>query len=113
MGQFGCLQSIKNLPSEKTLVALVKQAAKLNDDGVRAPRAKKAPKAPLPMPAGLAAALRKHRKAQAAFEAFSPSHKREYIEWIADASQEATRERRIATALEWLSEGKPRNWKYR
>jgi uncharacterized protein YdeI (YjbR/CyaY-like superfamily) len=48
----------------------------------------------------------------ATFEAFSPSHKREYVEWIVEAKQEATRHQRLNTAIEWLAEGKPRNWKY-
>jgi uncharacterized protein YdeI (YjbR/CyaY-like superfamily) len=112
MGQFGCVTSIADLPSAPKLIALVKKAAALNDEGIKAPRVKKAPKAPLPMPAAFAAALREDKKAQAAFKAFSPSHRREYIEWIAEAKQEATRQRRIATALGWLAEGKSRNWKY-
>ena len=76
------------------------------------PRAKTAPKPPLKTPAAFATALKKNRKAQANFDAFPPSHKREYIEWITDAKQEATRERRIDTAVEWIAEGKQRNWKY-
>jgi bacteriocin resistance YdeI/OmpD-like protein len=43
---------------------------------------------------------------------FSPSHRREYIEWLTEAKTEATRAKRLATALEWMAEGKPRNWKY-
>src|SRR5687768_10808963 len=103
MGQFGCVKSIKDLPPEKELIALVKAAVKLNEEGVKPPREKKAPKAALSTPPAFAAALKKNKKAHAAFNAFSPSHRREYVEWIADAKQEATRERRIATALEWLS----------
>ena len=112
MGQFGCVKSIKDLPPEKELIALVKAAAKLNEEGLKVPREKKVPKAELRMPPAFVAALKKNKKAQAAFDAFSPSHRREYVEWIAEAKQETTRERRIATALEWLSEGKSRNWKY-
>lgn len=112
MTQFSCIRSTADLPKEKALVALVREAAALNEAGVKAPRARKPPKAALPTPPAFAAALKKDRKAQAAFEALSPSHRREYIEWIADAKQDATRERRIATALEWLAEGKSRNWKY-
>jgi uncharacterized protein YdeI (YjbR/CyaY-like superfamily) len=58
------------------------------------------------------AALRKNPKALAAFEAFSPSHNREYVEWIVEARQEETRQRRMATAVEWIAQGKSRNWKY-
>ena len=112
MGQFGCVKSIKDLPPQKELIGLVKAAAKLNDEGVTAKREKKAPKPALPTPPVLTAALKKNKKAQAAFDALSPSHRREYVEWIAEAKQEATRERRIATTLEWLTEGKTRNWKY-
>jgi len=88
-------------------------AAQLNEDGVKMPaRLPKAPKKELPVPAGLIAALKKNKKAQANFEAFPPSHRREYIEWITEAKTEETREKRIATTLEWLVEGKSRNWKY-
>jgi uncharacterized protein YdeI (YjbR/CyaY-like superfamily) len=59
-----------------------------------------------------AKALARDKKAKQHFDDFSPSHQREYMEWIGDAKQDATRERRIATALEWLAEGKARNWKY-
>lgn len=112
MGQYGCIKSIKDLPPTKELVALVKAAAKLNEEGVKAPPVKKAPKAPLSVPSAFASALKKNTKAEAAFEALSPSHRREYLEWIGDAKQQATRERRIAKTLVWLSEGKSLNWKY-
>ncbi len=112
MGQFGCIKSIDDLPPEKKLIALVKQAARLNEEGVKAPRPKTAPKGALAVPGYFSAALKKNRKAQAAFDALSPSHKREYVEWITEAKQEATRARRMATALAWLAEGKSRNWKY-
>lgn len=112
MVQFGCIKSMDDLPEESKLIALVRAAARLNDDGVKTPRAKKPPKPPLKMPAELAAALKQHAKAHATFEAFSPSHKREYLEWIIEAKQPATRARRIATTIEWLSEGRTRNWKY-
>lgn len=115
MGQFGRITSLNDLPSEKKLIALVKKAAKLNEDGVKVERkAKRAPRSrTVRVPDDLLAAFDTKRKARAAFEAFSPSHKREYVEWITGAKQKATRERRIATALEWLSEGKSLNWKYR
>ena len=64
------------------------------------------------MPADLTAALNKGGKARDAFKALSPSHKREYIEWITEAKTDETRGRRIKTAIEWMSEGKARNWKY-
>ena len=58
------------------------------------------------------AALKKNKKALATYEQFPPGQKREYVEWITEAKQEATRQKRLATAVEWMSEGKPRNWKY-
>lgn len=112
MAQFGQVKSIGDLPSEKRLVALVKQAAELNEQGVKVPRMRTAPKPPLKMPPYFAGALKKNRKAFASFERFSPSHKREYIEWITEAKQDATRDRRIATAVEWIAAGRSRNWKY-
>jgi uncharacterized protein YdeI (YjbR/CyaY-like superfamily) len=112
MDQFGRLTSLEDLPSEKTLIGLVKQAVKLNDAGIKLSREKKPPKPPAKVPADLAAALKKNSKARAAFDAFSPSHRREYVEWITDAKQEATRQRRLDTAIQWIAEGKGRNWKY-
>ena len=114
MGSFGRITKVSDLPPRSTLAGYVKRAAKLNDDGTPRPKSKmpKPPKKAIPMPADFAAALKKHKKAQATFEGFSPSHRREYLEWITEAKQEATRKRRMATAIEWLSEGKSLNWKY-
>ncbi len=113
MGHFDRIGSLKDLPADKIMVALVKEAALLNEQGIKKPLpAKKAPKAALPEPAALTTALKKNKKARAVFDAFPPSHRREYIEWIAEAKTEATREKRIATTVEWLVEGKSRHWKY-
>jgi uncharacterized protein YdeI (YjbR/CyaY-like superfamily) len=106
-----CITSVKDLPSDATMLGLVKKAAKLNEDGVKAPRTSKKRK-PLPMPDDFAAALKRSKRAAANFDAFSPSGKRDYIEWIIEAKTDATRERRLATAIEWIAEGKSRNWKY-
>ena len=109
MGQLGKLTSVHDLP--KDLEALIAKAADMSAAAV-APKPKKAPK---PMPdvhPDFAAALDKAPKAKATMEAFPPSCRREYLEWIAEAKQDATRSKRIATAIEWLSEGKRRNWKY-
>jgi uncharacterized protein YdeI (YjbR/CyaY-like superfamily) len=111
MGQFGRITSVDDLPPEKTLVRLVKAAAKLNDEGVKAPRRKTTIRKVI-VPGYMTAALKKNPKAKATFDAFSPSHQREYVEWITEAKTEATRDRRLATALEWLAEGKSRNWRY-
>ncbi|MBC7991333.1 MAG: YdeI/OmpD-associated family protein [Luteimonas sp.] len=113
MGQFGRISKLSDLPSKKTLAGYVKQAMALNEQGVKSPRTKNAaPKPPLPVPADLAAALKKDAKARATFGAFPPSHRREYIEWITEAKRDETRQRRLAQTLEWLAQGKPRYWKY-
>ncbi len=84
----------------------------LNESGVNVPRKPKRAAKALAVPDYLAAALKKNKKALATFESFSPSHKREYVEWITEAKGEDTRQRRLEQALEWMAEGKPRNWKY-
>ena len=84
----------------------------LNDQGVTVARPPKARRTEAAVPDDMAAALKTNRKARAAFEAFPPSHRREYIEWITEAKTEPTRMRRLGQAIEWLAEGKPRNWKY-
>lgn len=114
MGSYGRLTTVKDLPPRKQLVAHIRKAMKLNEDGVKAPSVRKstASKPPPAAPADLVAALKKNAKAKATFEAFPPSHKREYIEWLTDARREETRLKRLAQAIEWMAEGKPRNWKY-
>ena len=112
MGQFGRITALSDLPGEKTLVRIVQAAAKLNDDKVAVPRSKPKPKPPIKVPPYFSAALTKNKKAAAAFEAFPPSHRREYLEWVTEAKTEETRNKRLATAVEWIAEGKGRNWKY-
>jgi hypothetical protein len=113
MGNFGRIRGLGDLPPDKVIADYVKQAMKLNDEHVPAPHMKsRKVRKPLPMPPFLKAALARDKKALAAFEAFPPSHKREYIEWLTGAKTDATREKRLATALEWIAEGKGRNWKY-
>jgi hypothetical protein len=112
MGQFGRFESIDDLPSEKALIRMVKEAVALNDAGVKVKRVLKAPKPPLKAPAYMLAAIKKTKKAFDAYQAFSPSHQREYVEWITDAKTDETRDRRLETAVQWLAEGKSRNWKY-
>jgi uncharacterized protein YdeI (YjbR/CyaY-like superfamily) len=111
-GNFGKIASVDDLPPDKVLAGYFKQAAELNESGVKVKKAPAASKKPIPVPTVLSKALAKNAKARAAFEAFSPSHQREYIEWITEAKSEETRERRISTALEWMADGKSRNWKY-
>ena len=113
MGSYGKMASLKDLPPKKTLLAHVRKAMKLNEDGVKSPvRRKSAPKPPPEAPHDLAAALEKNKAAKATFDAFPPSCKREYVEWIVEAKREETRAKRLAQAVEWMAEGKRRNWKY-
>lgn len=113
MGQFGRVTSLADLPPRRELVRAIRQAATA---AANAPAVKAAPrkavKAPLAVPAELAAALAGHRQAQAAFEAMAPSHRREYVEWISEAKRDETRARRVAQAVALLAESKSRNWKY-
>jgi uncharacterized protein YdeI (YjbR/CyaY-like superfamily) len=112
MGQFGKLTKVSDLPPKNVLAGYIKKAMALNDEGVKAPRRRKAARKPIRVPPDLAAALKKNKAARATFEAFSPSHQREYIEWITEAKTDATRARRLGTTIEWLVEGKARSWKY-
>jgi uncharacterized protein YdeI (YjbR/CyaY-like superfamily) len=113
MGHLDRLTSVKDLPADKIMVAYLKEAAQLIKDGKKKPApARNAPKPELPMPPALAAALKKNKKAQTSFDGFPPGHRREYIEWISEAKTDETRDKRIATTIEWLMEGKSRNWKY-
>ena len=111
-GNFGRLTKVTDLPRQSALTRYLKEGMRLNEEGIAVKRTRSAPKKPLPVPADLAAGLLKNRKARATFEGFAPSHRREYIEWITEAKREETRARRLATTLEWLAEGKSRNWKY-
>jgi len=106
------LTDAAQLPAPAILAKYVRAAAALNASGAPRPKPKRAPRPPPRTPADLAAALKTHAKARATFDAFPPSHKREYVEWITEAKQPETRARRLATTLEWLGQGKSRNWKY-
>jgi uncharacterized protein YdeI (YjbR/CyaY-like superfamily) len=110
MGQLGKLTSVDQLPPN--LDEMIAKAAELSSSAPAPRKPKDAPKPPPEIHPEFAAALSIAPKARAALEGFSPSARREYLEWIADAKQDATRQKRIATAVEWLSEGKKRNWKY-
>jgi uncharacterized protein YdeI (YjbR/CyaY-like superfamily) len=112
MGQFGKLTSVADLPPDGELDRLIKEAAKVAKNAPAPRKTKHAPKPPPQMHPDFAAALSKAPKAKAALDGFPPSAQRDYLEWISEAKQDATRHKRIATAVEWLSEGKRRNWKY-
>jgi uncharacterized protein YdeI (YjbR/CyaY-like superfamily) len=113
MGQFGRITGLADLPADKVLTSYIKQAVKLNLEGIqKAPRPRPKERKPLVIPDYFKASLRKNKKAQATFDGFSPSHKKEYVEWVTEAKQEETRQRRLETAIEWMAKGKSRNWKY-
>jgi uncharacterized protein YdeI (YjbR/CyaY-like superfamily) len=112
MGQFGRITSLADLPGDKILTGYIKRAVELNETGIKKPdRAR--PKKELVVPDYFLAALRMNKAALATFENFSPSCKREYVEWITEAKREETRAKRLKTAIEWMAQGKPHNWKYR
>jgi len=112
MGQFGKIKSLQELPTDAELDTLIRDAARLAKNAPAPRKAKHAPKPAPELHPEFAAALDRAPKAKATMEGFPPSCRREYLEWVAEAKQDATRHKRIATAIEWLSEGKRRNWKY-
>ena len=112
MGSFGRITSVKDLPSDKVMIGLIHQAIELNEKGIKIPKKAAVKKEDIVVPKDLTAALSKNKSAKATFDKFSPSHKREYVGWIEEAKTEATRNKRLATTIEWLSEGKSKNWKY-
>ncbi|MGO4263088.1 YdeI/OmpD-associated family protein [Lysobacter sp. TAB13] len=113
MGQFGRLTAVGDLPGQRELSQLVKQAMALIEAGVtRSPGKTARAKPPLAVPDDLAAALKRNAKARATYEGFPPSQQREYVEWIEEAKRDETRKSRLAQAMEWMAEGKMRNWKY-
>ncbi len=111
MGQFGRLTSIGDLPGRGELEALVVKAMKLAEAGVKPPRDKHG-KEPFTVPQDLRGALDGNPAAAATFAAFPPSAQRDYVDWISGAKREETRSKRLNQAIEWLAEGKRRNWKY-
>lgn len=111
MGQFGRVTSKAELPQAAEVKALLKAALAQIDEG-GGPLRERGTRAPVPTPAGLRSALDAEPKAAAFYAQLPPSAQRDYNEWVAEAKQEATRERRIAQAVAWMLEGKRRNWKY-
>ena len=115
MGHLGKLTSLKDLPADKKIIAWIKEAMLLNDKGIKLP-AKVKPtekeKKELTVPDYFTKALAKNKKAKQVFENYAYSHKKEYVMWITEAKTEETRNKRMATALEWMAEGKSRLWKY-
>ena len=114
MGHLGKITSLDDLPSDKLLGTIIKKAMKLNDEGLKSPTRSK-PKATieLKIPEYIIKAVKKNKKAHETFTNFSNSNKKEYVQWIEEAKTESTKQKRMETMLEWLEEGKDRNWKYR
>ena len=106
------ITSLADLPGVKILTGYIKRAVELNEAGVKTPHRQTKSKGKLTVPAYFLAALAKNQKALVTFQNFSPSCRREYVEWITDAKREETRAKRIQTAIEWIAKGKSRNWKY-
>jgi uncharacterized protein YdeI (YjbR/CyaY-like superfamily) len=111
MGHIGKIESIEQLPDSTVIIHLLQSAMIQIDAGVKLP-AKKSSTKPLEIPEILREALRKDSEASKHFNAFSTSQKREYVDWITDAKREETKDKRLKTAIEWISEGKTRQWKY-
>lgn len=111
MGNFGRVESLKDLPSDKIMLDYIRQAKKLNDEGIK-PVRKPSERRQLEAPDYMLAAIQKNKRAWATYDNFSASNQRDYIEWITEAKTEGTRNKRMAQAIEWMAEGKPRNWKY-
>ena len=113
MGQLGRITALSDLPKDETLLLYVREAAELNERGVKSPnRSKPRKDRTVDVPDDLQAALQTNPQAQATFEGFNPTNKREYVEWLSEAKSDETRKRRLDTAIEWMAEGKVRNWKY-
>jgi hypothetical protein len=113
MGQFGRIISLSDLPADKVLIGYIMEAVRLNETGIKLPAKPKSKiKQELVVPDYFLSALKKNKKALTAFESFSYSHKKEYVEWITEAKREETRIKRLETALKWLAQGKARHWKY-
>lgn len=112
MGQFGKVTSMDQMPSREVLVAYIHEAMELIDSGEKLEVAAKKGAKVFTIPEDMQQALISNSKAKAVFDAFSQSNKNEYTEWITDAKTDTTRQKRMTQMLEWLEEGKPRNWKY-
>jgi uncharacterized protein YdeI (YjbR/CyaY-like superfamily) len=111
MGHLGKITSLKDLPSDKQLIAWIKEAMDLNDRGVKVEK-KPVEKKEVVTPGFVSTALKQNKAAWKVWEAFPPSHRKEYVQWITEAKTDATRDKRLQQTIEWVAEGKGRNWKY-
>ena len=112
MGQFGRITSIQDLPDDKILISYLRKAAKLNERAAKPSITRQSKPKKLTVPADLKSALQRSAKARKTFGSFSYSHKKEYVDWIIRAKRDETRQRRLKTAIQWLAQGKPQNWRY-
>ncbi len=112
MGSFGRITSLDDLPDDATIIKLIVEAVRLNEEGIKVPKASANEKKELVVPEILTSALATNELAAETFNRFSYSKKKEYVEWITEAKTETTRDKRLGTTIEWLAEGKARNWKY-
>ena len=112
MGDFGRLTSIEQLPADRVMTGYIRKAVELNEQGIKKPPRPRKAQGKLAMPDDLQRALSGNKKAREAFDKFSYSRRKEYIEWISGAKREETRARRLAMGVEWISQGKSQNWKY-
>ena len=111
MGNFGKITSLDDLPDDNELIVRIQNSAEAAQGRVETPP-KPSSKLAIPMPDDFAASLAASSAAQSFFDGFTDAQRRDYLEWITSAKREETREKRIATATEWIGEGKKRNWKY-
>lgn len=112
-GNIGKISSLADLPPDEVLIAYIRNAAELNEKGIKLEPKKAAPKKDLTVPDYLIEAFKANTKAMQNFEQMSYSCKKEYLEWLTEAKTEATRTKRLETMLEWVTEGKTRHWKYK
>lgn len=112
MGHLGRITSLKDLPSDKKIISYIKEAMRLNEEGIKVVKAKPVKEKDIVVPEDVLSSIKKNKKAFATFKAFSASNKKEYLDWITEAKTDATKEKRLSQAIEWMAEGKPRNWKY-
>lgn len=112
MGHLGKITGMKDIPSDKVMLSYIKEAAMLNEKGIKLPPRKKTEAKEVVAPDYFLKAIKKNKKAATTYETFSPSCKKEYIMWVTEAKTEETRNKRLETTVEWMAEGKQRNWKY-
>ena len=112
MGHLGRITSLKDLPSDKKIISYIKEAMRLNEEGIKVVKAKPVKEKDIVVPEDVLSSIKKNKKAFATFKVFSPSNKKEYLDWITEAKTDATKEKRLTQAIEWMAEGKPRSWRY-